>query len=235
MDRHSSWSGAIGAGGMGGLGGAGGVGGRGRRVPPRAGQRVPPRRRGARAATGDGARRWWWLSLGALATALLLLPQLALGQGVRSRTAAVTLTVTAPAGLRTAPRDTSTPNAARRGPSVADGWIPVPTTDVAVARIELHAESLLPAGAGDRGAPLRLFVRDRSGALRDASAQWITIGGDTARATTGLAVRAVAADGAPIGAVAGAARWRVHWRLVPHDDSAPPLALSREWTLGTPR
>lgn len=238
MDRHGSWSGASGAGGIGRSGGTGRFGGQGRRVPPRAGQRTPPRRRQPRAATWDGARRWGWLALGALATWLLLLPRLAQAQGLRSRTAAVSLTVTAPPALRTTAADPGTVTV-RRGPSVVDAGVALPAAPFALARVDVRVVAVAtPAAQG-----MHLFVRDGTGALRQAGADWITVSTDSSAATrlpsatptsasaTVAAFRAVANGDA----MEGHARWRVHLRLVPRERDMLPIVVTRDLVIATPR
>jgi hypothetical protein len=197
MDRHSSWSGTPGAGGPG-----HGGGGRARRVPPR----VRPRGRGApRAAQWEGGRRWWLVALGTLALALIL-PRLAWGQGLRSNSASITLTVTAPAHLRAGTA------AVRRSDSVVDASIQIPGAPFDVDRIEVRLEHAPAPGAA-------LYVRASDGSLDPLGAEWGRVApGNTMR------VRALA----PGGGTLPGGTWRVRFRLVPRDVALAALDMPGE-------
>lgn len=197
MDRHAAWSGTPGIG----LPGLGGRGPRGR-VPPRTGQQRP--RRGARAASWDGARRWWYIALGVLAAALVL-PRLAGAQGLRSRQLSISLRVEAPAHLRAGAPVQGV--ATRLGASVADVPLLIPRGEFDEAvEARLESASTQPGVAA--------FVRDPSGALTALGDEWCSLASPAAGGPS--IVRFVAAGGAPLEGGA----WRVRLRLTPRGGGA---------------
>lgn len=193
MDRHASWSGGPGA-------GIPIAGARGRRVPPRTGQQRGQRgRRGARAASWDDARRWWIIALGTLALALIL-PRLAIAQGLRSREMAVTLRVTAP------PRARGTVEGAVIaewvGAAVADFRVPLPT---------VHGGALLVAARLEQpgGTAGTLSLRSADGGLVPLREEWVSTA-PTSR-DGAVVLRLVSLGGAPL----DAGTWRIRLRVAP--------------------
>jgi hypothetical protein len=150
----------------------------------------------------------------------------------------VSLTVTAPPALRTTAADPGTVTV-RRGPSVVDAGVALPAAPFALARVDVRVVAeATPAAQG-----MHLFVRDGTGALRQAGADWITVSTDSSAATgpSEATPRSASATVAAFRAVAigdameGHARWRVHLRLVPRERDMLPIVVTRDLVIATPR
>ena len=158
---------------------------------PRRGRRPPPRRpRRARALPWDTPRgQAWFVAAGVLALLSVFAPRLALGQGLRSQPASITLTVIAP------PREGRVARPVIRGESVVD------------------VEALLPAGAAggevsvvvvEADSAFRLFVRDVDGRLAPVGPEWVRLA-----STPRVTYRAIGTAGVPL----AGGRWRVRYRV----------------------
>lgn len=194
MDTFSSWQGAA---------------RRARRTPARSPAR---RRRDARAASWDGARRWWYLALGTLATALIM-PRLLNAQGLRSQGAVISLQVIAPPELRAGA------STVRRGPAVTDMSIPLAAPSWELARAEIRLERAARADVA-------LYARDASGRFTPLDDRWVSL-----RVGAPVAFRVVASPGT----LMPGGSWRVLYRLTPRDSTRAPIETGANVTFPTAR
>ncbi len=153
--------------------------------------------------------RRWLLSLGILATALLITPHLVGAQGLRSTSVTISLTAIARPRAETLVR----------GASVTDVILAHPTSPLPVARVEVRLE----AGPADEPT---LWVRGGDGHLQRLGSAWrsVSVSGSTL-------FRAIAADGGTL----GGAIWRVRYRMTPSDSTSPSFEESRDVTVPSKR